>query len=203
MTGRQSSKLSEMARSDSLGPHVDGWVAADLSEPEGALTVAKAARETLGTVDAIVHAAGVFAVIPVEQVTPGMVRRCLSVNLESFIVLCAELAPSMVERGWGRIVAIASSSAYAGFARTSVYCASKHGLLGFCRSLDDELREKGVRVITVSPGSVKTDMGRLVEGQDYTTFIDPEDVARVTVQTMGLDGSVVINELRLNRMLMR
>jgi len=196
-------RLSGLARNESLRRSVAGWASADLSEEGSAARIAGLAQETLGVVDAIVHTAGLFPVDPVDATTENMVRRCLSVNLESFMVLCAELAPAMAERRWGRLVAIGSSSAYAGFARTSIYCASKHGLLGYCRALDDELRGKGVRVITVSPGSVKTGMGRLVEGQDYSTFLEPEDVARVTVDAMELDGSMVINELRLNRMVMR
>ena len=102
----------------------------------------------------------------------------------------------------GRIVNIASSSAYAGFANTAAYCASKHGLLGFSRALDDELRGRGVRVIAVSPGSIKTPMGRKVRGQTYETFMDPREVADVIGDVASLDGSIVISEVRLGRAVM-
>jgi len=108
----------------------------------------------------------------------------------------------MAENGWGRIVNIASSSAYSGFAKTAAYCASKHGLLGFSRALDDELRGRGVRVIAVSPGSIKTPMGRKVRGQTYETFMDPREVADVIGDVASLDGSIVISEVRLGRAVM-
>jgi 3-oxoacyl-[acyl-carrier protein] reductase len=118
------------------------------------------------------------------------------------MTLSLAFAGRMVKNGWGRIVNIASSSAYAGFPDTVVYCASKHGLLGFSRALDAELRTSGVRVIAVSPGSIKTPMGRKVPGQDFETFMEPTEVAAEIVHVTGLDGSLVVSELRLERKIM-
>jgi len=203
LTGTSAGALAETARCSDLEGAVDGWVAADLGEEGAVSSVVTAVGDVMEKVDVIIHSAGVFPVEAVEDLTAEGIQRCLAVNLQSFMILSAALAPAMADRGWGRIVAIGSSSAYAGFARTSVYCASKHGLLGFCRALNDELRSNGVRVITVSPGSVKTEMGRLVEGQDFSTFIEPEEVARAVVQAMELDGSMAVDELRLNRMVIQ
>ena len=75
----------------------------------------------------------------------------------------------------GMMLFLGSSSSYAGFKNTSIYCSSKHGLLGFTRSIADEYREIGIKIACISPGSVKTKMSiPLHINQNPDTFIDPE-----------------------------
>ena len=129
-------------------------------------------------------------------------QQCIQINLTAPFILSKELSKGMMDRGWGRIINIGSSSAYAGSSKTSVYCASKHALLGLSRALFNELKDYGVRVICISPGSIKTDMGKEVEnlGQDFSTFIEPEELADYIVYTTCLDGNMIAEEVRLNRM---
>jgi len=110
------------------------------------------------------------------------------------------LIEGMKKKSWGRIVNITSSSAYAGFPNTVTYCASKHGLLGFSRALHSELRDFGIRVISVAPGSIKTEMGKKVPNQNFDSFIEPEQVAKAIYDLVCLDKNMVIDEVRLNRM---
>ena len=158
--------------------------------------------ESVGEVDVLVNCAGVFPVNKLGDITPEEYNECIQVNLTAPFILTQECSLGMVERGWGRIINIASSSAYGGGPKTSIYCASKHALLGLSRSLHAELKPHGVRVICVSPGTIKTDMGRDVEklGQTYDTFMDPDEVARYIVYNTELDGNMVSEEIRLNRM---
>ncbi len=158
--------------------------------------------ESVGEVDVLVNCAGVFPVNELGDITPEEYNECIQVNLTAPFILTQECSLGMVERGWGRIINIASSSAYGGGPKTSIYCASKHALLGLSRSLHAELKPHGVRVICVSPGTIKTDMGRDVEklGQTYDTFMDPDEVARYIVYNTELDGNMVSEEIRLNRM---
>ena len=157
--------------------------------------------ESIGDIDVLVNCAGVFPVNELHDITTEEYNECIQVNLTAPFVLTQELSIGMVERGWGRIVNIASSSAYGGGPKTSIYCASKHALLGLSRSLYAELKPHGVRVICVSPGTIKTDMGRDVEklGQTYDTFMDPDEVARYVVYNTELDGNMISEEIRLNR----
>ena len=107
----------------------------------------------------------------------------------------------MKERQWGRIINVASSSAYGAAPKTSAYSAAKHGLLGLSRALHNELKNQGVRVICVSPGSIQTPMGREVEklGQRYDTFLDPAEIAEYIFYNASLDGEMIAEEIRLNR----
>ena len=105
----------------------------------------------------------------------------------------------MVSKKWGRIVNIGSSSSYNGFKNTSIYCSSKHALLGLSRSLHDELKEHNIRTFCVSPGSIKTSMGKRVIGQNYDTFMDPKEIAEFIVYIISFDKEMVSEEIKLNR----
>jgi gluconate 5-dehydrogenase len=156
----------------------------------------------VGDVDILVNCAGVFPVNELQNITMEEYEECIQVNLTAPFVLTRELSKGMKERGWGRVINIASSSAYAGSPKTSIYCASKHALLGLSRSLFNELKTSGVRVICVSPGTIQTDMGREVEklGQQFDTFMCPDEVAKYIVFNTGLDDNMISEEIRLNRM---
>jgi NAD(P)-dependent dehydrogenase (short-subunit alcohol dehydrogenase family) len=202
ITGRDAERLEAVALRLADDARVDASIVADLHADRDVQSLVERVLKGPGGIDILVNNAGVFPVGPLDALATEDLDACLTVNLRSPILLCRAFASGMAERGWGRIVNIASSSAYAGFANSATYCASKHGLLGFSRALDDELRTRGVRVIAVSPGSIKTAMGRKVPGQTYETFMEPREIAEIVRCTAALDGSVLVNELRLGRMVM-
>ena len=152
-------------------------------------------------VDILINCAGVFPVNTLTDTSVEEYKNCVAINVTAPFLLMREFSTGMVDRGWGRIVNIASSSAYGGGPRTSVYCATKHALLGLSRSLYKELKEFGVRVQCISPGSIQTEMGRDVEamGQTYDTFMTPEEVAEYIAYNSSFDGNLVAEEVRLNR----
>ncbi|MBF0127095.1 MAG: SDR family oxidoreductase [Magnetococcales bacterium] len=199
LTGRRAGALAELA--DSLGGAA--WCAADLAAPGACEQIVAAASQTMGQVDVLINNAGVFPVGSFLETTPELYEQCFDINVRAPIRLSRLVLPGMVARGWGRLIHIASSSAYAGFRNTALYCASKHALLGFSRSLHDELRERQVRSICLSPGSLQTEMGRLVPGQDFSTFIDPVEVADYLVFVLSARGNMVTEEVRLNRVIIR
>ena len=98
---------------------------------------------------------------------------------------------------------VASSSAYNGSADTGLYCASKHALLGLSRSLYQELKPYGIRTYTVSPGSILTDMGATDTRQDFSTFLDPKEVAEYILFIVSYHNELIAEEVRLNRVLVR
>ena len=105
----------------------------------------------------------------------------------------------MKKKKWGRIINIGSSSSYQGFSEGTIYCASKHALLGLSRSLFAELKEAKIRTFCISPGSIKTDMGKQDKKQNYKTFLDPKEVAEYIVYSINFDKELVTEEIRLNR----
>ena len=150
-------------------------------------------------VDILVNNAGVFPIKNIMNSSIEDLEECLNVNVKFPFILSKCLAKNMIENKWGRIINIGSSSCYNGSADTGVYCTSKHALLGFSKSLYQELKNTGVRVYTVSPGSIQTPMGKTDTRQDYTTFINPAEIAEYILFIISYDKEMISEEIRLNR----
>ena len=130
----------------------------------------------------------------------------LNVNVKLPYILTKEFSKDMKSHRWGRIVNIGSESSYVGFSKKSVYCLTKHALLGFSRSIHEELREYNVRVYCISPGPTKTKMGKNILKKDkpsenVDTLIDPNDIAKFITSTICYDKSMIPNEIQLNKMI--
>lgn len=208
LTGTDSNKLEQLTVRLQNKNTLDGKIKyekCDLSNEGSVLQFIEKVKFTFGYIDVLVNCAGVFPVKSLTDTSLEEHKKCIQVNLNTPFILTKAFSQDMIKNKWGRIINIASSSAYAGGPLTSTYCASKHGLLGLSRSLYQELKTKGVRVMTVSPGSIKTEMGREVEklGQTYDTFMEPSEIANYIVYNASFDGNLVCEELRLNRLEVR
>ena len=125
--------------------------------------------------------------------------KVMDINFRSAFLFTREVSKYMSKKKWGRIVNIGSSSAYSGFGGTSLYCATKHALLGFSRSVHDELKEFNVRCYYISPSSTQSKMGRMTKGQDYETFLNPSDIAKYVVFSISFDSNLVSEEIFLKK----
>jgi 3-hydroxybutyrate dehydrogenase len=119
------------------------------------------AKDALGPFDILINAAGISAQEEMSGHRDETWAAVLDVNLNGAYRTIKRCLPGMIERRWGRIVNIASTAAYVGFARYSAYCASKSALLGLTRCVALEGAEQGVTCNALSPGSVGTEMMRL------------------------------------------
>jgi NAD(P)-dependent dehydrogenase (short-subunit alcohol dehydrogenase family) len=133
-------------------------------------------ERSAGACDVLVLAAGVLERGRVEAMRPEAFRRVLEVNLTGAFLSCRAVVPGMRARRRGRIIGIASISGHLGTPEASAYNASKWGLIGFAKSLAEELKPDGIQVMTVSPGSVDT---RMLAQTPFPPAMSPEDVARV------------------------
>ena len=117
------------------------------------------ARDTLGPIGGLVHAAGVGVAVPVPFIDEDAWDAVLDVNLRAEAMLVKELLPSLREAGAGAaIVGIASVEALSGNGMLPAYCSSKSGLLGLTRSMAHAFAAEGIRVNAVCPGAVDTPM---------------------------------------------
>ena len=155
--------------------------------------------KSFGQIDILINSAGIFLEKTIEKTTLEDFDKCYAVNVKAPFFLTKEFSKNMIKNKWGRIVNIASSSAYQGFSNGSAYCSSKHGLLGLSRALFNEFKEKNVRVFCISPGSVKTKMGKNCKNQNYETFINPKEIAEYIFNIIIFDKEMIIEESRLNR----
>jgi len=111
-----------------------------------------------GPVAILVNCAGITRDSTFRKMTPEQWRAVLSTNLDSVFNVTRHVIDDMVEAGWGRILNISSVNAVRGQFGQTNYAAAKAGILGFTKSLAQEVVKKGVTVNAISPGYVQTDM---------------------------------------------
>jgi 3-oxoacyl-[acyl-carrier protein] reductase len=140
---------------EALGPV--GTRTVELTSDEAVGAAAEAALSRHGRVDILVNNAGITGGNgPTWVLAPKVWREVIEVNLVAPYLACRALVPHMVERGYGRIVNIASIAAKEGNPNASHYSASKAGLIALTKSLAKELAAKGVVVNAVTPAAAKT-----------------------------------------------
>lgn len=149
LSSRKEVELERLAASLPGGGH--RTIVADLADEGAALALLGQA----GEVDVFVANAGLPASGRLDGLSQEEIGRALRVNLESPVRMARELIPPMVARGEGHLVFISSVSGKAATARASLYAATKFGLRGFALCLRDDLREAGVGVSVITPGSIR------------------------------------------------
>ncbi|HKX71581.1 MAG TPA: SDR family oxidoreductase [Acidimicrobiales bacterium] len=141
-------------------------LAADVSTVDGAAGFVARAIDALGRLDIVVAnaggpPAGTFASTDVDAYLPA-----LELNLLSTVAMCKAAVPAMVERGWGRIVAITSLTVRQPAASLILSNTARAGATGFLKTLAREVAPHGVTVNSVQPGSHDTDRLRELHGGD-------------------------------------
>ena len=192
-TGRDPARLGTLA--DELRQHhADAHtVTVDLTEPGACERLVAEVVSRHGRLDVLVNNAGIAAIDPIEKVTLAEWRRVMAINVEAPMLLTREAVQVMRAQGQGRIVNIASDAATRGIGSMSTYCASKHALLGFGRSVNEELRGTPVRVTTLCPGPVTTE----ILGPGNPDAMAPDDVAAAALLAADLSDRTYVADMLL------
>ncbi len=135
-------------------------VAADVTDAPALGRAIGEAVAALGPVDVLVNNAGTAETVPFHRSDDALFARMIAVHLMAPVHATQAVLPSMVERGRGRIVNIASVAGLAGGPYITAYTAAKHAMVGLTRALAIEYRSKGVLVNAVCPGYTDTEMVR-------------------------------------------
>ncbi|HYD55243.1 MAG TPA: SDR family NAD(P)-dependent oxidoreductase [Gemmatimonadaceae bacterium] len=146
-------------------------------------------------VDVLVNNAGVGVMKPLVELTVEEWRTMMAVNLDGVFHATRAVLPGMIARRRGHIVNIASIAGRSAFPRGTAYTATKHGLLGFSESLMLEVREHGVRVSAVLPGSVATEFGGATSHADWK--LRPEDVADSVEHLLAAPPRVLVHSVEV------
>ena len=132
-------------------------------------------EEETGGVDILVNNAGVIALNPLGSVSEAEWRVQLDVIVTGAFHCCRRVLPGMTEKGWGRIVNVASVAGHRGIGTGVAYTAAKHALIGLTRALAMEVAGQGITVNAVCPGTVATD---LVRGLGAAMDLSPGEALR-------------------------
>lgn len=136
--------------------NVDLGVIADTTDDLRIAAAVQRVESELGPIDAVVSAAGHYAMVPIVDISPADWRTMLRVHLGGLLNLCRATLPGMREQGRGSVVAITSELAIGGGDGDSHYAAAKGAIIGFVRSLGVELATTGIRINAVAPGPTDT-----------------------------------------------
>jgi 3-oxoacyl-[acyl-carrier protein] reductase len=173
--------------------------AADVSDADQVTGMVERLSGALGEIGVLVNNAGVLIARPFGELTLEDWDATMAVNLRGPFLMTRAVLPAMRARRQGAIVNVASLAARNGFVGGSAYVASKHAVLGFGRALMLELRQEGIRVITVCPGSVDTGMltDQPMLKSDRARILQPEDVAETILHALRLPERAMLSEVDL------
>jgi NAD(P)-dependent dehydrogenase (short-subunit alcohol dehydrogenase family) len=186
LVARTSSDLAETAQLAGRG----SVFPIDVTDPEAVESCVTNTIYEYGSLDAIIHCAGLAPVKPIQEMTIPQWRQVLETNLSAAYYLCRAAWPQFKKQTSGVVVNISSEASRDPFPGFAAYGAAKAGLNLFSRSAAREGQSFGVRVHTIAPSAVETDMFRQILTKDQYPIektLSPEDVARVIVQCVRGD----------------
>ena len=135
-------------------------VSGDVSQPESAQAIVAAAREAFGPIDFLAHCAGMAVVEPPDETRWDMWKRTMEVNVDGTFNMIFAVKDEMVERKFGRVVAVSSSAGLRSRPYLISYATSKAAMTALVRSCGEAWAEHNVRMNTLLPGLIETEMPR-------------------------------------------
>lgn len=155
---------------------------------------------SFGTLDVLVNNAGHACFKPVWELTLDEWKYSMDVNVTSAFMFCQAVIPHMMQRRFGRIINISSITRLKALPEQGAYCAAKHALNGWTKSLAYELRPYNIAVHALCPGGVDTRLSQeAMPHRDKTDWMTPEDIADAVKYLCSLSPRVAIDILTLRR----
>ena len=151
-----------------------------------------------GGVDVLVNNAGMgYFDKTVEDMTPDEFRQTLETNLFGVFYACHHAIPLLKKRGGGYIINISSLAGQNAHPRMAAYNASKFGLNGFSEAMMQEVRQEGIKVSYICPGSVNTDFGGDSASPEKSWQLQPEDIAKVVINLLEFDTRALPSKIEI------
>ena len=145
--------------------------------------------------DVLVNNAGVGFLKPMLELTPDEWQTMVDVNFNALFHVTRAVLPGMVARGRGHIVMIGSIAGRSAFVGGTCYAATKHAVMAFSESLMLEVRDKGVKVSVVNPGSVATSFS--TRERDTSWMLTADDVADAVIDAIDTPPRVLVHRIEV------
>ena len=207
VVGRSEKSLQDTAAAGDA----TGWIVGDVTQPEAMIDHLRVIETVRGPVDILVANAGTAESAPFSETTPDQFRGMFELNVMGVIHATQAVLAGMIQRKFGRVVAIASTAGLKGYGYVSAYAASKHAVVGLVRSLAIETAKTGVTVNAVCPGYTDTEMMResvarivqktgrtpaeaeaaIIKTNPLGRFVKPQEVAAAVLYLCSVDAASV------------
>jgi 3-oxoacyl-[acyl-carrier protein] reductase len=210
ISGTRKEVLDQLAKELGSRVHV---IPANLSDAAAIENLVSEAEKQMGKIDVLVANAGITKDGLLMRMKDEDFEQVMNVNLTSTFRLCRAAIRGMMKNRVGRIIAIGSVVGTTGNPGQANYCASKAGLIGFCKSLALEVASRGITVNVIAPGFIETPMtdvltpeqkekilpriplGRMGTGEEIaagTLFLASDGAAYITGQTLHINGGMAM-----------
>ncbi len=181
LCAREETLLHQLFADLSLDPQHLLVGGIDLRQPDDCERLACAIDDRFGRLDALINTVGGFTAGPSVHETPvEQWQNMLDMNLRTAFLVSRAIAPILIRSGGGAIVHVSGRAGLAGFGGGAGYCAAKAGVIRLTESLSAELREHGVNVNCVLPGTIDTPSNRAARPDaDFNRWVSPEALGEV------------------------
>ncbi|RDY66982.1 MULTISPECIES: 3-ketoacyl-ACP reductase [Halobacillus] len=196
LIARTESRLEDVAE-EARSYGVQAAVAtADISDIDQVERAIQQLKEELGEADILINNAGIGVYGKFLELEPEEWKRTFEVNVYGTYHVTRAVLPMMKEKNQGDIINISSSSGLKGTAGSTAYSGSKFALQGMMEALMQEVRRDNIRVFTLNPSLVATELalGEDMEGQDKEKYMQPEDLAEYMVSQLKLHPRIFIKQ---------
>lgn len=172
----------------------------DVSKQEEVIDIYSKITKNIGAVDILINNAGVASFKPFDELTIDDYYSMINTNLFGTFLTTKSVIPSMIERKKGIILNIISVAAEKTFKGSALYSASKAGVLAMSRSMREDLRDKGIKVINILPGATETDLWSDNSRIKYNwRMMNPDNLADTVVDVLqkSMNDNYMIEEVTI------
>jgi len=178
------------------------YISGDVSTYLNCESLVKLVVDKYGSIDVAVNNAGMWIQGNIENNDPNSIRQVIEVNALGVVNLTRAVTPQMKLQTSGDIIIINSQAGLYAKAERTVYNLTKWGLTGFAKSLQPELAKDGIRVVSIHPGKMKTDMfKKLGIEKDMSDGLDTKHVATAIDFVLSLPPDTLVPEIGIKHLL--
>lgn len=196
LLARTESELKTVAEEVESKGVKASYATADIADMEQVEKAVSRLKAELGSADILINNAGIGAHGDFMEMDPKDWKHTFEVNVFGTYHVTRAVLPQLLEKNQGDIINISSSSGLKGSAGSSAYCASKFAVQGMTEALMQEVRRKNIRVFTMNPSLVATELvfGDQLEEKNADKYMQPEDLAEFMVAQLKLDPRIFIKQ---------
>ncbi|MEO9953657.1 3-ketoacyl-ACP reductase [Nonlabens sp.] len=200
ITGRNEEALkATVAEIEKLGVKAT-YAVFDVSNYEEVKTSVKTLVDTLGSIDILVNNAGIAAFGTLNDMPVDQWTQIMQTNVMGMYYVTKEVLPYLIDQNEGEIINVSSTAGLNGNATTSAYSASKFAVIGMSESLMKEVRKNNIRVCTLTPSTIASDMSidlGIASKDSEDSVLQPEDFAELIIAGLKLPKRAMLKSAAL------
>lgn len=199
ITGRNEVKLQETVKEIENCGVKSSYTIFDVSNEKDVSTSLTKVLEEFGNIDILVNNAGIGEFGGFLELSKEKFEEIIKINLFGPYYVMQSILPSMIAQQSGDVINVASTAGLKGNPMTSAYTASKAGLIGLSESVMYEMRKHNIRVCTLTPSTIATDMAKDLKLTDGNpdTVLQPEDFAELVIAQLKLNKRALLTTASL------